>query len=270
MQHFFTIHAGGINISFRTGEPLLKKLVMERYSAFATDAEPEYVIDFSFGGDSDLTGTPNFEITSSADKIEAVSLEGHLEYDVAARRGRLAVTREHPFFPIENALRILFARVSLERSTLLVHAAGIKLPEGDGVAVFCGPSGAGKSTLAEHALKNGLQVIGDDLLFIIVDGDGISVESSPFAGSDIQPWHPGRAPLAMLGYISGQGVTTRQALSRPRGAASLVTCVPFMKAFTRNETDKVLGLADRITGAVDSCNISFALDGDITELLRGS
>lgn len=75
---------------------------------------------------------------------------------------------------------VAFGALLLQRGLLPIHANGVRLPGGEGIAAFAGPSGAGKSTLAAQLAGAGYDLFSDDLLGVkVVDGAPVAVRGVP-------------------------------------------------------------------------------------------
>jgi hypothetical protein len=111
--------------------------------------------------------------------------------------------------PVDALVRLVLARALLDRDALLVHAAALVMPAGEGVA-FVGPSGSGKSTIASR-LRG--EVLGDEAVAVSRTG---REHGTPY-------WRgqAARAPLAALLFV-GRGRKRRwQPLPAARAAARL-------------------------------------------------
>lgn len=99
------------------------------------------------------------------------------------RQGRLITTGRHTKMAIDNALMILYALATADKSTVLFHAAVVS-HEGKGY-MFLGPSGTGKSTHARLWLRYiaGSELVNDDNPVVRIGEDGQAVVyGSPWSG----------------------------------------------------------------------------------------
>ena len=99
------------------------------------------------------------------------------------REGQLILTGRHMKMAIDNALMVMFALATADRSTVLFHAAVVS--NEDKGYMFLGPSGTGKSTHASLWLQHieGSELVNDDNPVVRIGDDGAAlVYGSPWSG----------------------------------------------------------------------------------------
>ena len=96
--------------------------------------------------------------------------------------GRLILTGRHTKMAIDNALMVLFALATADKTTVLFHAAAVSC-EGRGY-LFLGKSGTGKSTHARLWLRHidGAELMNDDNPVVRISGGRAVVYGSPWSG----------------------------------------------------------------------------------------
>lgn len=84
----------------------------------------------------------------------------------------------HPTSPAEGALfhqwMLAFAItiILIQRYEIVLHGAGLLVPDTDNAIVVCGESGAGKSTISDALLNKGLLFVSDDSVRLsMIDGE---------------------------------------------------------------------------------------------------
>lgn len=80
----------------------------------------------------------------------------------------------------EAAVRAAYAVAFERQGGLLLHAAGIAFPGGDGAWLAVGPSGCGKSTLSQHCADAGAEILSDETVGWLPDG---TLWATPFRSS---------------------------------------------------------------------------------------
>lgn len=118
------------------------------------------------------------------------------------------------------------------RGLYSVHAAGLAA---DGQAILvAGGSGSGKSTLALALLRAGFEFLGDDMLFLARDADGIRVCSFPDeidVADETLSWFPELVPLAAAGGRSGDWPKHRVRAEEAYAAGFVAACPPGIVVF---------------------------------------
>jgi hypothetical protein len=175
---------GGLEFRIEGAPPFLDA-AMERYAAFGAeesslwDSGRPVVIEAR----GRLTSNPSSSscqrqpISLSRGAGDAIVLSGGAQgiYHAAARHG--FVEDAVDLVPVDALMRLALSTVLPLEGSLLLHAAALHRPEGEGVAL-CGDSGTGKST-ANSSLGGGC----DELAVIhLPDGGDVELWSTPF-------WH---------------------------------------------------------------------------------
>jgi len=131
-----------------------------------------------------------------------IDYEGRVRVDGDAGSGSVRISvvdgeRGNLWLLSRPMFTLPFVELLKRRGLFSVHAAGVAV---DGRAVLiAGPSGAGKSTLAVALARAGLGFLGDDMLFLHRNGDGVTVLSFPDevdVASSTAAWFPELAELA--------------------------------------------------------------------------
>jgi hypothetical protein len=100
--------------------------------------------------------------------------------DASAGRARIAVRPGDPrarFLATHLMLTLPLVELMKRRDHFAVHAAGVAM--GSRVAMLAGPGGSGKSTLALTCVRAGFAFLGDDVLFLSVDGGRQRIAAFP-------------------------------------------------------------------------------------------
>ena len=159
---------------------------------------------------------------------------------------RLALTDradEPPGRIVENAMRFVAARLSVEDGGLAMHGAGVLL---DGRAyLFVGPSRAGKSTAVRLCAP--ATPIGDDFSLVLPDGEGWVAPALPFDNSERVTHVPSGGPFPVAGiWRLYQAAETRvETPRREIGVASLMGCTAFPWAMPE-QSGKILEQVERV------------------------
>ncbi len=161
------------------------------------------------------------------------------------REGRLILTGQHTKMAIDNALMVLYALVTADRQTVLMHAAAVS-HAGKGY-LFLGPSGTGKSTHARLWLQHieGTALVNDDNPIVregVVYGSpwsgktpcyrnvsyplGGIVELSQAPYNRIRPLRGLQAYVALMASISGKRWDARIADGLHQTQNALASTVP--------------------------------------------
>lgn len=175
-----------------------------------------------------------------------IQFESHAEkgwVDRMAGRGEVTL---RPSGNIENYLRVLYAWLALDHSSLLLHACGI-IRDGKGY-VFFGPSGSGKTTTAK--LSAAYTILSDDLVIIKKIGGAYHACGVPFRGDMPEaPRTNAAVPLHGLFTLVKDTEHYLVPLTLTDAVAQLVRCVPFVMAQPENArrvTEICLDLATRV------------------------
>lgn len=166
----------------------------------------------------------------------------------------------------DNVLRFVTARLAASSGGLAVHGAGLVL-DGDAF-LFLGPSGSGKSTAM--SLVAGATSLGDDFALILPGGDGLVAPAQPFDNSETVESRPtsGEFPLRGILRLSHADRTRVETPSTLAAVSSLLGCAAFPWALP-DEGDALLRFASRVAGSGRYRHLPFALDTDLTPILRG-
>ena len=125
-----------------------------------------------------------------------------------ARDARIGGDTDRLRVPFRYLFQPLITHVLAHRDRFVVHAAAMATDEG--AFLVLGETGSGKSTLALAALRQGWQVLGDDLV-VIRPGDG----AGPPEVTGI------RRPLAVPADVLGEVGDARMMAGDPRSRAEL-------------------------------------------------
>lgn len=165
----------------------------------------------------------------TAEKDGRIDFESHYErgwLDRSAARGELTLRSDGD---AENFLRVVYAWLVLERSGLLLHAAGV-ISNGKGY-VFFGHSGSGKTTTARLSLTANKTVLSDDLVIITRRGEKFWLYGVPFRGDFPEaPRVNADAELAGMFTLVKDTEHRLESLAMPEALARLAACVPFVMA----------------------------------------
>lgn len=202
------------------------------------------------------------------DALLAWSYEWAAVYRFASRQATLVATSgERVVFDrlIENALRVAYAHMVLERGGILLHGAGV-VRDGRAFAFF-GPSGSGKTTVT--TFSSGDLILSDDLLLIVRDGDGMKASSVPFRGLLTPPATSDRLyPLAGLYRLVKDTNVFVEELSRPRAVGEIVQSLPFVT--DRAETaPKILDVVSDLAEAAPIHRLHFRKDPEFWRVIDG-
>ncbi len=168
---------------------------------------------------------------------------------------------------LENALRLVTQWLAWEHRGFVLHASAFVRTKGGAVVAF-GPSGVGKSTLARKALESGRPVLGDDLVIVRVDKDQLTVEGTPFSGSDPRiPFTGGKHPVAMLVNLEkGSGVELKSQSAAERLSA-LMAQVQGVADRTKTDTDRLMDALIPALEKTPGGTLVFDLNGDLWHTL---
>ena len=166
---------------------------------------------------------------------------------------------------VENAARLLVARLALEAGGFALHGAAVL--DGGRALVLAGPSRAGKTT-AVAAL--GWPSLGDDFA-VVVPWKGVwAAAATPFDNRERIPAgaFTGTAALAAIWGLEQGAQGGRRLLGARGGASTLLTCAAFPWALP-DLTDALVTATVRCAGQVECGILTFALDTDLRALVRG-
>ena len=203
--------------------------IRQRYAAFLS-AETDRV-------DAHITvnvipGARYIDITPGSWRIETTTQNDIVHFKSYLEQGTLDLARGighvnmAPEAHIENYLRVVYAHLSMQQNSLLLHAAGV-MRQGKGY-VFFGPSGAGKTTTSRLAAASG-DVLSDDLVILREHEDGYHLYGVPFKGelSDA-PRANQTAKLQGIYRLRQARKHALSALSRITATAELAGAAPFV------------------------------------------
>ena len=183
---------------------------------------------------------------------------------------RIAMTRqdrEPADRVLENAVRLLVARLALRSGGFALHGAGLLH---DGVAyVLAGPSGSGKTTAM--GLCAPAPSLGDDFAVVLAGPEGWSVPALPFDNSEQVRDRPasGEYPLARIFKLYKAGETRIEQPLAGVAAASLLGCAAFPWALP-DQADELLDHVRAVVSAGLYRHLHFARETPFwSELLAG-
>lgn len=165
---------------------------------------------------------------------------------------------------IENFYRIFTAYHALEQGGILLHSAGVV--HGGQAYVFVGHSGAGKSTLVGNALRQGYDILSDDLNLVLA-GEAPAVRRVPFAGTY------GRAPAGNESWPLGgiirlkKGDNTRRRLSLAVATAAIIGSSPFVNRDPYRD-EQLADLAEALARRLEPWEAAAAREGFDRNLLE--
>jgi hypothetical protein len=150
-------------------------------------------------------------------------------FDPASREGLfLACPSDEAGFRrgVENYLRFLYSHLALGRGGFLLHAAGL-VNEGE-AHLFLGPDGSGKTSITE-ASAGFCEVLSDDLVLVVREGEGYALCGVPFFGTFVS----GRSrdqvhPLHAAWYLQRGSATRAGPLPAGLQRAYLLAAVSFL------------------------------------------
>jgi hypothetical protein len=170
-----------------------------------------------------------------------------------------AVARPTP--AAESALRIAVSLALPRRGGLLLHSSGVI--EGGRGYVFSGPSGMGKTTTVRLLAPR--TPLGDDLVALVIDGDAVRAEATPFAG-ELGVVAPAGAPLARLYFLEQAQAHERLPLDVAQSRAAILRNT---LAYVREPATAGLlqDAAAAIAARVPCARLRFARDPGIAQFL---
>lgn len=131
---------------------------------------------------------------------------------------------------IENYMRWVYAELALEKGGFIFHSCG--LAKNGYAYVFFGPSGAGKSTIA--GLSKDVNVLSDDLVLIIPEGNDFVAATTPFFGTLPQNAKDcGIYKLKGLYRLRKSEEARLSAMSKASAVGLVLACCPFIGTFER-------------------------------------
>src|SRR5438105_7355859 len=194
--HAYNFH--GVSLVFR-GKGAALRLLCGRFRPFLRRVEgepPDLTFEFHEGdrAGTSLTSRPPGAVRSiydlpggevlyseSRDELyvtyeDGVSVRcdvgrGHVWPSVLQRQATNHWLASHIFFTIP------FVELLKRRGRFSMHAAGL-CADGHGL-LLAGPSGSGKTTLAFALMQGGLNFLGDDMLFLTADPQGLRILAFP-------------------------------------------------------------------------------------------
>lgn len=166
---------------------------------------------------------------------------------------------------VENAARLLVARLALQWGGFALHGAAV-LDDGR-ARVLAGPSRAGK-TSAVTAL--GWPSLGDDFAVLLPENGQWIAAATPFDNREAVAAgaFTGTFPLAAIWRLEQAREGARRRLTRTAAAAMLSACAAFPWALP-DLTDALVAATVRCAGEVECGVLAFALDTDLRGLLAG-
>ncbi len=174
------------------------------------------------------------QLTIRRDGPDRYSLASHWHeatIDLSTRRGTLTlVSRQWIQFrmSLENALRVAFQLVLIERGLFLMHTAAIV--DGSRAFLFFGHSGAGKSTATRFSAPR--PALSDDMVLVDLRGSTPTAEAVPFYGAMPRALrHAGRYPIAAALRLRQAPDDRLERLSLARAVATVGGSVPFVHEF---------------------------------------
>ena len=160
--------------------------------------------------------------------------------------GKLIITNIYTKLAIDNALMIMFALATAEKSTVLFHASAVSY-RGQ-CYLFLGKSGTGKSTHAALWQKHidGVELVNDDNPVVRIGERGATVYGSPWSG---------KTPC----YRN---------VSYPLGGIVLLSQAPYNKIRRLGNIEAFAALITSISGKRWDSNIADGLHNTESELIR--
>lgn len=168
-------------------------------------------------------------------------------------------------FAIDNALMIMYALATAEKSTLLFHSAVVShLGKG---YMFLGPSGTGKSTHARLWLRNikGAELVNDDNPVVRIGDGGVAmVYGSPWSGKT--PCY--RNVDYPLGGIVQLSQAPRNEINRLSGIRAYVAIMQSVsgKRWERRIADGLHSTQSRLTASVAVWHLQCLPDKEAAEI----
>ncbi len=154
---------------------------------------------------------------------------------------------------LENALRVIFQLVLIDRGLFLMHTAGIV--DAARAFLFFGHSGAGKSTATHFSAPR--PALSDDMVLIDMRGATATAEAVPFYGAMLRELrHAGRYPIAAALRLRQAPDDRLERLSLARAVATVGGSVPFVHEFGVSH-DGLTDLIARFCSRVTVCDLHF-------------
>jgi hypothetical protein len=168
---------------------------------------------------------------------------------------------------LDNALRLVTARLAVEEGGFAMHAAGV-LREGR-AWLFAGPSRAGKSTVVR--LLAPATSLGDDFGLVLPDRGGWSAPAVPFDNSERIEHEPpaGLIPVSGIWRLYQADETRVEPPPRGRAVASLTGCTAFPWAMPEL-SQKLLEHVERFVAEASFRHLYFAEDAALWTHLAGT
>jgi hypothetical protein len=167
---------------------------------------------------------------------------------------------------LENAVRLLVARMAVERGGFALHAAGVLR---DGKAwLFAGPSGAGKTTAVR--LSAPAPSLGDDYGVVLRRGSEWFAAAVPFDNSErvSASATEGLFPLAGVWRLHRAATPRIEPQRGATGSASLLACVAFHRALP-DLAERVLSHVEALVRADRYHHLYFAPDPGFWSCVAG-
>ncbi|HEX5043486.1 MAG TPA: hypothetical protein VFV75_11305 [Candidatus Polarisedimenticolaceae bacterium] len=165
---------------------------------------------------------------------------------------------------VENAARLLVARLALQAGGFALHGAAVI--EDGRARVLAGPSRAGKSTAVTSL---GWPVLGDDFAVLLPSGEGAwAVAATPFDNSEAIPSSAvmGTWPLRAVWRLEQGAEGALRPLMAPAAAAMLSACAAFPWALP-DLAEALVAATVRCASEVECGVLTFARDTDLRALL---
>jgi hypothetical protein len=220
------IGVGGLSVGLEGLDHGLAEHTRRRYAAFLADRAPDLVIEVETGreGPHRPAGPP--DVIREGEHLFEIGYGGlDARLDLAAGRGRAGFPSS--IWMVDSLLRMSLGLMLVERGGLLVHASGVRLP--DGVIVCYGPSGVGKTTVARSVDPE--SVLCDEMIALVPQGSRVWAHGTPFHG-DYEVCAPISGRLVGLVRLVQGNEDALQPLSNAQAAQSLLGSTLF---FCRDE-----------------------------------
>ncbi|MBI4577965.1 MAG: hypothetical protein HY722_17015, partial [Planctomycetes bacterium] len=198
-------------------------------------------------------------------RVEGEGLEARIDLEAGRGRAHLGAASGRAVAlgdVTENLLRGLVARLLWDRGRVLLHAAALVGPDGYS-RVLVAPSGGGKSTAARVAAGAGWPNLGDDLVAIGPEADGVRVHATPFSGGE-RPAGPRVAPVAGLYLLEKAPAPERLPVDLAQAVAALVAATPFVEV---SAADRVLAFHEGLVRRLPVARLRLAAEPSFHLLL---
>jgi hypothetical protein len=164
---------------------------------------------------------------------------------------------------VDSLLRIQLAQALAEEDGIMMHAAGIVGPDGEG-AVFFGPSGSGKTTMCRLSASR-YAILCDEVVAIRLHGGRPVLYGTPFAGA----WGRSVAGASPLGGLYRLRHATETSLSALAPASAVREILESTVYYDRSQVGlmRALALVSTLVATVPATELAFEPKEQVWETL---